>query len=73
MGRSQVTTLKLYFAHFLSRHLFLELNKLNAFSVEYTYVCSQLKAIRQDLTVQHLQNGTFFPPTQKLLSLEFLI
>ena len=26
--------------------------------VEYAYMCNQLKALRQDLTVQHIQNGT---------------
>jgi hypothetical protein len=31
--------------------------KWAARSVEYLYMCSQLKAVRQDLTVQHIQNG----------------
>jgi hypothetical protein len=25
--------------------------------MEYIYMCSQLKAVRQDLIVQHIQNG----------------
>jgi len=26
-------------------------------TVEYIWVCSQLKAVRQDLTIQHIENG----------------
>ena len=29
-------------------------------SIEYINLCSQLKAIRQDLTVQHIQNGKYY-------------
>jgi hypothetical protein len=34
--------------------------KWRASAVDYIYMCSQLKAIRQDLTVQHVQSGRFF-------------
>jgi hypothetical protein len=35
------------------------MRKWNAGSVEYLYMCSQLKSIRQDLTVQHIKSGTW--------------
>jgi hypothetical protein len=34
------------------------MGKWGSDEVEYIYMCSQFKSIRQDLTVQHIQNGT---------------
>lgn len=41
----------------LKRSLQLLKEKWNNASVEYVYMCSQFKSMRQDLTVQHIQNG----------------
>lgn len=41
----------------LKRSLQLLKEKWNSASVEYVYMCSQFKSMRQDLTVQHIQNG----------------
>ena len=43
----------------LKRSLQLLKEKWNNASVEYVYMCSQFKSMRQDLTVQHIQNGEF--------------
>jgi hypothetical protein len=34
-------------------------NKWRSGSIEYIALCSQMKAVRQDLTVQHIQNGEY--------------
>ena len=41
----------------LKQSLELLKDKWNRGSVEYIYMCSQFKSMRQDLTVQHIQNG----------------
>ena len=41
----------------LRQSLSLVKNKWDNSSVEYVYMCSQFKSMRQDLTVQHIQNG----------------
>lgn len=43
--------------HVLRRAMDSLKKKWKARSVEYVYMCSQLKAVRQDLTVQHIVNG----------------
>jgi SAC3 family protein LENG8/THP3 len=44
----------------LREALMLLKKKWESSSVEYVYMCSQFKSIRQDLTVQHIQNGESF-------------
>ena len=41
----------------LRQSLSLVKSKWDNSSVEYVYMCSQFKSMRQDLTVQHIQNG----------------
>jgi hypothetical protein len=41
----------------LKRALQLVMKKWDNDEADYVYMCSQLKSIRQDLTVQHIQNG----------------
>lgn len=46
--------------HILKKSLQLMKQKWDNDDADYLYICSQLKSIRQDLTVQHIRNGIYF-------------